>query len=98
LPLSQLLQEIAIIDYKIKMTNNEQIKIQPKSSIAYVNIMKELKNRDTEFHTYKSKQEKSFKVVLKYIYATANVDDIRKGIEDQGHIVTNQCRVKTREQ
>jgi len=44
---------------------NEQIKIQPKSSVACVNILKELKNKNTEFYTYKPKQERSFKVVLK---------------------------------
>jgi len=27
---------------------NEQTKIQPKSSIAYVNIVKELKNKNTD--------------------------------------------------
>jgi len=41
---------------------NKQIKIQPKSSITNVNIVKELKSRNTEFHTYKPKQERSFKI------------------------------------
>jgi len=35
----QLLEEIAIGDYQ-NYNNNEQIKIQPKNSIAYINIMK----------------------------------------------------------
>jgi len=64
---------------------NEQIKIQPRSSIAYVSIVKELKSRNTEFHIYKSKQERSFKVVLKHIHATMNLDDIKKEIQDLGH-------------
>jgi len=54
--------------------------------------MKELKNKNTEFYTYKPKQGRSFKnyfkVVLKYIHTTANLDDIKKEIEDLGHIVT----------
>jgi len=66
---------------------NEQTKIQPKSTIAYVNIVKELRNKNTEFHTYKLKQERSFKVVLKHIHATVSLDDIKKEIEDLGHIV-----------
>jgi hypothetical protein len=52
--LSQLLKEIAVSKYKIKIING-QIKIQPKSSIAYVNIVKELKGKNAEFHTYKLK-------------------------------------------
>jgi len=54
---------------------NEQIKIQPKSSIAYVNIVKKLITKNTEFYAYKLKQERSFKVVLKHIHTTANLDD-----------------------
>jgi len=86
--LSQLLKKIATDKYEIKIMN-EQTKIQPKSSIAYINIVKELKNKNTEFHTYKPKQERSFKVVLKYIHAIANPDDIKKEIEDLKHIITN---------
>jgi len=55
-------EQIAIGEYEIKIINNEQIKTQP-SSIVYVNIVKELKSRDIEFYTYKSKQKRSFKVV-----------------------------------
>jgi len=57
-----------------------------QSSIAYVNIVKELKSKNTEFYTYKPKQEKSFRIVLKHIHVTVNLDKIE--IEDLGHIVT----------
>jgi len=53
---------------------NEQIRIQ-RSSIAYVHYERVKKQ---EFHTYKPKQERSFKVVLKHIHATVNLDDIKK--------------------
>jgi len=74
--LLQLLKEVATNKYEIKIMN-EQIKIQRKSSIAYVNIIKELKSKNTEFHTYKPKQERNFKIVLKHIHATANLDNIK---------------------
>jgi len=69
---------------------NGQPKIQLKSSIAYVNIVKELKSKNMKFHTYKSKQEKSFKVVLKYhnesiIPLNAFFNTIKKEIQDLGH-------------
>jgi len=49
--------------------------------------VKEVENKNTEFHTYKPKQERSFKVVLKHIRATANPDDIKKEIGDLGQTV-----------
>jgi len=54
--------------------------------------VKELKSKNTEFHTYKSKQERSFKVVFKHIYATVNLNNIKKEIENQGHTVTNNIK------
>jgi len=83
----QILKQIAADEYEIKIMN-EQIKIPSKSFIAYINIMKELKSKNTEFYIYKSKQERSFRVVLKHIHDTANLDDIKKEIEDLDHIVT----------
>jgi len=41
--LSQYLKEVASDEYKIEIMN-EQIKIQPRNSIAYVSIVKELKS------------------------------------------------------
>jgi len=75
--LLSLLKQIATDEYEIKIMN-EQTKIQPKSFIAYVNIVKELKSKNTEFHTYKPKQERRFKVVLKYIHSTANLTSKKK--------------------
>jgi len=45
----------------------------PKNFIAYINIIKKLKSKDMEFHTYEPKQERSFKVVVKYMYPSSNV-------------------------
>jgi len=61
---------------------------------THVNVKKELKSKNTEFYTYKPKQEKSFKVVLKHIHATKNLDDIKKEIEDLRHTVTSIWNIK----
>jgi hypothetical protein len=73
--------ETAADEYDIKIII-EQIKIQPKNSIA--NIVKELKTKNTEFHTYKPKQEKSFRLIHKYTLQDDNLDDIKKEIEELG--------------
>jgi len=77
-----LLKKIAIGNYELQIIS--KLKFNPKVYVnVYVNIVIEFKSKNTEFHTYKSKQERSFKIVLKHIHATMNVDDIRKGIENQ---------------
>jgi len=83
-------------EYEIKIMN-EQIKIQAKSSIANVNITKELKSKKTEYHINKLKQERSFKIVFKHIHVITNLtlnDDIKKEIEDLEHTVTNIWNIK----
>jgi len=59
-----------------------------------VNIVKELESKNTKFHTYKPKQERSFRIVLKHIHATANLDDMKQEIEDLGHKVTSIWNIK----
>jgi len=86
----QILKEVATGEYQIRIINDEQIEIQPMS--IYVNIVKELKSKNTEFHIYKPKQERSFR--LKHIHVTANLDDIKKEIKDLGHTVTNIWNIK----
>jgi hypothetical protein len=85
-PLYQLLKEIVM---RIMDSNLQEVtKLKSSKVIDYINIMKELR-KDTEFRTYKLKQERSFTIVFKYIHPSWNVDDIRKVIEDSGHMVTN---------
>jgi hypothetical protein len=65
-------------------------KLKSSSKISLV-MSKYLKSRNTKFQTYKSKQERSFKIVGKLCYIIRRMwtSDIRKGIEEQGHTVTN---------
>jgi len=94
--LRQLLNQIARNEFELKNINIENYKIQIKSSIAYTNIVKELKTRNYKFHTYKSKQERSFKIVLKHMPPEQIIDDIKRDIEDLGHTVTNMWKIKKR--
>jgi hypothetical protein len=56
--------------------------------------MKELKSKNTEFHTYKSKQKRSFRGLLKHIHIIANLDDIKKEIENLGYAVISIWNIK----
>jgi len=78
----QLLKEVTTGEYEIEIIN-AQINIQLKSSIAYVNIVKELKSKNMEFHTYKLKQKWTFRVVFKHIHATANLMTSKKKLKFQ---------------
>jgi len=59
--------------------------------------MKELKIKNTESHIYKPKQERRFKVVLKYMPPEEDVDEIKNAIEEFGHTVTNIWNIMKRD-
>jgi hypothetical protein len=63
----QLLEQIAKEQYEIKALTDNQVKVQPKTSECYSTIVKALAERRTEFHTYKLREEGSYRVVLKYV-------------------------------
>jgi len=58
--------------------------------------VKELKTRNIEFHIYKPKQKRSFKIVLKYMPPEEEIDQIKRDIEQLGHKVTNIWYIKKR--
>jgi hypothetical protein len=96
-----MLQEIAIdvnqyhikykYKYKIKIINNEQDKIQLKSSIVY---MKKFKIKETECHAYKLKQERSFKIVLNPCFIWITMEIKEKEIKEYASTGNNISNIK----
>jgi len=95
-PLRQLLNQITNGELDLKNINADNYKIQTKNSIAYTNIVKEVKIRNTEFHTYKPKHERSFNVILKHMPSQEKIDAIKRVIEEFEHKVTNIRNIKKR--
>jgi hypothetical protein len=50
----------------IKFPAQNQVKIQPKPSDSYRLITKALLDRNTQFHTYKPKEERTYSCAQKY--------------------------------
>jgi hypothetical protein len=74
--------------YETKSLANNRVKVQP-ATIASNTITKALSDKQTEFHTYKPKEERSFRVVLKNMNYSIPTTDNKTEIEKLGHQVTN---------
>lgn len=96
-PLIKLLNEIVKDKFEIKVLNNSQVKIQPSSPEAYSIIVKQLQEKETEFYTYKPKNERSFRTILKNMHHSIDIDDVKNELFDLGHKVTNMWNIKHRE-
>uniref|UniRef100_A0ABD2VUC9 DNA-directed DNA polymerase n=1 Tax=Trichogramma kaykai TaxID=54128 RepID=A0ABD2VUC9_9HYME len=85
--LKNALNETAPNGYLMKILANNQVKIQPTSSVHYLPIITMLKERDTRFYTYQLKQDKPYKVVLKNVHPSIHIEDIKLALKEQGHEV-----------
>ena len=64
-------KEVGKDEYKLKISNNS-IKILPANPDAYRKLTKLLKNLNANFHSYKLKQERPFRVVLRLMNSIVN--------------------------
>lgn len=95
-PLCALLKEHVGNNFSLKILRDNQIKIMPKSQESYRKIVKELEVRETEFFTYKPKNERGFKVILRNMHPSVNVDDLKNELHETGHEVVNIWNIKRR--
>jgi hypothetical protein len=80
-PLLQLQEQVAPHKYETKALANNQVKVQPTTSDSYRAIINGLAEKFTEFHTYKSKEDHTYKVVLKNMHYSVDPADIKTEIE-----------------
>lgn len=83
-------------DYTYKLLNNQQCKIMPATSDAFRTVVKHLKNKNIMFHTYQMKEDRAFRVVLKYIHPSTDVAMLQEEIENLGHKVRQIYNAKHR--
>jgi PAX-interacting protein 1 len=94
--LVELLNSLAPNKYLVKTLSHDQVKVQPTESPLYTAIIKALIDRNTEFHTYKPRQDRSFRVVLKNLHPSTDVNDIKQALKEEGHEAPNMWNVKQR--
>jgi len=78
----------------VKILYNDQVRIQPTKVSVYPTIVKVLVEKYSEFHTYKPKQERSFRVVLKNTHPSTDLNKVKQSLTDKGHVVTNIWNVQ----
>jgi len=75
--------------YYTKSMANNVIKLNCSTSDTYRNIVKHFRDNGIFFHTYQLKEERAFRVVLKYLHHSTDVQDIRQELFEMGHSVRN---------
>ncbi|XP_053968589.1 uncharacterized protein LOC128870017 [Anastrepha ludens] len=93
-PLLDTLNEFDSYNYELRVIGSNRVKIQPKTPEAFTNLVKLLERKKTEFYTYKPKNERSFKVILRNMHPSVEPEEIKLALKEYGHSVTNVWNMK----
>lgn len=93
-PLRDTLDKIAGTKYTLKLVDNEEIKILSENSEIYNLIVNELDKKNTLFYTFQKKENKPYKVVLKSMHPSVDINELKSEIESHGHIVVGITNAK----
>lgn len=93
-PLTLLLKELAEDKFDLKIIGTSQVKIQLKDAKAYPAVVKALAERNTEFHSFQQKGNKTYQVVIRNLHPSINMEDLKNELIDLGHDVVNICNMR----
>jgi hypothetical protein len=80
-----------------KSLNNNVIKLARSTPDTYRAIIKHCKEQNIYYHPYQLKEDRAFRVVIKHLYYTTNLEDIVNELQILGHNVRNIINVKHRQ-
>ena len=66
------------------------------SPVTYRTLIKHFKEKGIYCHTYQLKEEWAYRVFLKYLHHTTEMDDIRQELFSPGHVARNIVNVHHR--
>jgi hypothetical protein len=91
------MNEVAEVEqFRTKSMTNNVIKLMCITLDTYRSLIKHFKDKDIYFHTYQLKEERAYRVILKYLHHTTNVEDIRHELFALGHVARNIINVRHR--
>lgn len=93
--MTKQLEEIAKKEeYQTKSLINNVVKINCETPEIYRKLVKEFKEKNIYHHTYQLKEERAYRIVIRYLHHSTNTDDIKSELSQLGHKVRNIVNVK----
>lgn len=83
--------------FLLKSLMDKKIKILLANKEDYKKITEMLIEKNTQFHSFQLKDEKSFRVVLKGVHPKTDTDELIKAIKDEGHDVLNIAPIRSKQ-
>ena len=87
--LTKALNRIAENNFILKSLRSSDVRIQASDSKSYSAIVKLLREKNTKYYTYKPKEERGFKVILRHMHFSTDTNEIVTELKELGHDVQN---------
>jgi hypothetical protein len=87
------LKAIAGTNFECQATQNNGVTIYPRTSDAYREIIKFLKDSSVSYHTYQLPHEKAFRVVIRHLHPSTDVEEISQALSILSFEVRNVVNV-----
>lgn len=94
--LQESIEKIASSEYSLKTVGHQNIKIQLNKGEHFKPVIEFLDSKNTQYHTYKPKEEKSFRIVMKGLHHSIKPDVVITALKNLGHEATNVWNIKHR--
>ena len=82
--------------YTIRSLANNTIKLLCQNPDTYRKLAKYMKEKNIIHHTYQPKEERSYRVVIRYLHHSVDIQELKEEISKLGHTVRNIINARHR--
>ena len=75
--------------YSTKSLSNNVIKINCVTPEKYRTLIRHLKGNNIYYHTYQLKEERTYRIVIKHLHHSTDIEEIRQELLELGHKARN---------
>ena len=83
-------------DFICKALINSKVKINVQSIDNFRKFSKNLKEKNVIYHTYQIKKDRAFRVVIRHLHHSADIEDIKHDLANKGFEVRNIINITNR--
>ncbi|KAK5639463.1 hypothetical protein RI129_011955 [Pyrocoelia pectoralis] len=94
--IEELAQVLAREQYSTKALSNNTIKINVNTPDSYRKLITQLKSEKIVYHTYQIKDERAYRVVVRNLHHTIDIEEIKDELLKHGHTVRNITNIRHR--
>jgi arsenate reductase-like glutaredoxin family protein len=82
--------------YHTKRLANNVIKLNCTTPETYRKLIKFFKENNIYYHTYQLKEERAYRIVIRYLNHSTDIDELRQELAELGHQVRNRVNARNR--